>query len=54
MDKGFLVLFKFGKEEHLEAFRRGHMHMRTMRYFADVGHSFIKQVLGCKLCVDMH
>src|ERR1700674_3092146 len=35
MDEGFLVLFKFGKAEHLEAFRRGHMHMRTMRYFAD-------------------
>jgi hypothetical protein len=35
MDKGLLVLFKFGKEEHLEAFRQGHLHMRTRRYFAD-------------------
>lgn len=31
-----LVLFKFGKEEHLTSFReQGQMHMRTMRYFAE-------------------
>lgn len=31
-----LVLFKFGREEHLTALRKqGLLHMRTMRYFAD-------------------
>jgi hypothetical protein len=31
-----LVLFKFGREEHLTALRQqGLLHMRTMRYFAD-------------------
>lgn len=32
-----LVLFKFGREEHLTALRQqGLLHMRTMRYFADL------------------
>jgi hypothetical protein len=35
-DIGMLVLFKFGREEHLTALReQGLLHMRTMRYFAD-------------------
>jgi hypothetical protein len=33
---GMLVLFKFGREEHLTALRQqGLLHMQTMRYFAD-------------------
>jgi hypothetical protein len=33
---GMLVLFKFGREEHLTALRQqGLLHMRTMRYFAE-------------------
>jgi hypothetical protein len=35
VNESMLVLFKFGREEHLKAFReQGMLHMRTMRHFA--------------------
>jgi hypothetical protein len=35
VNESILILFKFGREEHLKAFReQGMLHMRTMRHFA--------------------
>jgi hypothetical protein len=60
-----LILFKFGREDHLTSFRmQEQMHMRTMRYFADEegenaargdrfeGASVIYQPAGLKMTIS--